>query len=105
MQGRRLQASEPFWGCDDTLFECQPICMKQMGTVTSKVSKKLCAGAPMDQCACKCLHEAQWTCEGAHEGATRSVVCEARLGAGELRTVGDKVCEMRGAPKPTCESH
>jgi hypothetical protein len=29
------------------------------------------------------------------------VVCEAKLGAGELRTVGDKVCEMRGAPKPT----
>jgi hypothetical protein len=28
------------------------------------------------------------------------VVCKARLGAGELRTVGDKVCEMRGAPRP-----
>merc|ERR1719421_1653406 len=45
LQGRRLQVSEPFWGCDDTLFECQPICMKQMGTVTLKVSKTLCAEA------------------------------------------------------------
>merc|ERR1719409_635817 len=97
LQGRaleRLQASAPFWGCDDTLFECQPICMKQMGAVTTKVSEKLCAVAPMDQCACKCYHEAQWTCEG------NSVVCKARHGAEELSTVGDKVCEMRGAPKP-----
>merc|ERR1719199_2093608 len=94
LQARRLQAAEPFWGCDDTLLECQPICMKQMGAVTSKVSNKLCAGAPMDQCACKCLHGAQWTCEGS------SVVCKAKLGAGELKTVGDKVCESRGAPKP-----
>jgi hypothetical protein len=95
LQGRRLQASEPFWGCDDTLFECQPICMKQMGAVTSRVSNKLCTSAPMDQCACKCFHEARWTCEGS------SVVCEAKYGAGELRTVGDKVCETRGAPKPS----
>ena len=48
----------------------------------------------MDQCSCKCFHEAQWTCEGS------SVVCKAKLGAGELKTVGDKVCESRGAPKP-----
>jgi hypothetical protein len=94
LQGRRLEASEPFWGCDDTLFECKPICMKRMGAVTSKVSDKLCAEAPMDQCACKCYHQAQWTCEGS------LVRCKAKLGAGELKTVGDKVCEMRGAPKP-----
>jgi len=92
--GRKLTASEPFWGCDDTLFECKPICMKQMGTVTSKVSDTLCAAAPLDQCSCKCLHEAQWTCDG------DSIVCKARYGAGELTTVGDKVCETRGAPKP-----
>jgi len=48
----------------------------------------------MDQCACKCFHEAQWTCEG------DKVVCKAKYGAGELQTVGDKVCETRGAPKP-----
>merc|ERR1712118_629733 len=48
----------------------------------------------MDQCSCKCFHEAQWTCEG------ESVVCKAKYGAGELQTVGDKVCEVRGAPKP-----
>merc|ERR1711869_67061 len=94
LQARRLTASAPFWGCDDTLFECKPICMKKMGVVTTKVADSLCSAAPMDQCACKCFHEAQWTCEGS------SVVCKAKFGAGELKTVGDKVCETRGAPKP-----
>merc|ERR1719224_424474 len=94
LEGRRLEASEPFWGCDDTLFECKPICMKKTGVVTTKVSDKLCTAAPMDQCACTCYHDAQWTCEG------ESVVCKAKFGAGELQTVGDKVCETRGAPKP-----
>jgi hypothetical protein len=93
-QARRLTASAPFWGCDDTLFECKPICMKKMGVVTTKVADSLCSAAPMDQCACKCFHEAQWTCEGS------SVVCKAKFGIGELKTVGDKVCETRGAPKP-----
>jgi len=94
LSARRLQADKPFWGCDDTLFECKPICMKTTGVVTTKVSDKLCSDAPMDQCSCKCFHEAQWTCEG------ESVVCKAKYGAGELETVGDKVCEVRGAPKP-----
>jgi hypothetical protein len=96
LQGRRLAASEPaFWGCDDTLLECSPICTRQVGAVTTKVSDALCAGEPLDPCACKCYHEAEWTCEGS------SVVCKARLGAAPLETVGDKVCEMRGPPKPT----
>jgi len=94
LQERNLEASAPFWGCDDTLFECKPICMKKMGVVTTKVSDTLCASAPMDQCACKCFHDAQWTCDG------DAVVCKAKFGAGELKTVGDKVCETRGAPKP-----
>jgi hypothetical protein len=92
---RRLEASAPFWGCDDTLFECKPICMKQMGMATTKVSDTLCAAAPLDQCSCKCLHAAQWTCE------EEAVVCKARYGHEDLKTVGDKVCETRGAPKPT----
>jgi hypothetical protein len=95
LQDRGLQASEPYWGCDDTLFECKPVCLRDTGVVTSRVSDKLCTAAPMDMCACKCFHEAQWTCEG------ESVVCKAKFGAGELMTVGDKVCETRGAPKPT----
>jgi hypothetical protein len=69
--------------------------MKKMGVVTTKVADSLCSAAPMDQCACKCFHEAQWTCEGS------SVVCKAKFGIGELKTVGDKVCETRGAPKPS----
>jgi hypothetical protein len=95
LQDRSLTASDPFWGCDDTLFECKPICVKKMGLVRTKVSDTLCAGAPKDPCACNCYHEAQWTCEG------NSIVCKAKLGASELQTVGDKVCETRGAPKPT----
>jgi hypothetical protein len=95
LRERRLEASAPYWGCDDTLLECKPICMKQMGVVSTRVSDTLCASAPIDQCACKCFHEAQWTCEGS------SVVCKAKYGAGELQTVGDKVCETRGAPKPS----
>merc|ERR1719182_68690 len=65
-----------------------------MGVVTTKVADKLCADAPLDECKCKCFYEAQWTCEA------NSVVCKAKFGAGELKTVGDKVCETRGAPKP-----
>ena len=68
--------------------------MKKTGVTTTKVADSLCSAAPMDQCACKCFHEAQWTCEGS------SVVCKAKFGVGELKTVGDKVCETRGAPKP-----
>jgi len=92
--GRRLQAASPSWGCDDTLFECKPICIQQMGAVSTKVADSLCAAEPMDQCSCKCLHAAQWVCEG------EEVVCKARHGEEELKTVGDKVCETRGAPKP-----
>jgi len=91
---RSLTASAPYWGCDDTLFMCKPICLRRTGVVTSKVADRLCASAPMDQCACKCYHEAQWSCDG------DAVVCKARMGSEELQTVGDKVCEMRGAPKP-----
>merc|ERR1712118_506110 len=44
---------------------------------TSRVSDTLCAGANMmNPCSCKC-------------------------GSGDLQTVGDKVCEARGAAKPT----
>jgi hypothetical protein len=56
LQSRRLEESAPYWGCDDTLFECKPICMKKTGVVTMKVSDTLCTAAPMDQCACKCFH-------------------------------------------------
>merc|ERR1719262_1142561 len=68
--------------------------MKKTGVVTTKVSDTLCTAAPMDQCSCKCYHEAQWTCEN------DAVVCKAKHGAGALETVGDKVCETRGAKKP-----
>merc|ERR550537_81085 len=68
--------------------------MQQSGVVTTRVSDSKCASAPMDQCACKCYHEAQWACE------VEAVVCKAKFAGGELQTVGDKVCETRGAKKP-----
>jgi len=94
---RRLQATAPFWGCDDTLFECKPICLKQSGPVTTRVSDTLCTAAPLDPCSCKCYHAAQWSCDG------DAVVCKAKYGEGELETVGDKVCETRAGDvkKPT----
>jgi hypothetical protein len=94
LQGRKLAASAPFWGCDDTLFECKPVCMQQSGVVTTRVADAKCASAPQDQCACKCYHEAQWACEA------DAVVCKAKFADGKLQTVGDKVCETRGAKKP-----
>ena len=74
--------------------------MKKMGVVTTKVADSLCSAAPMDQCACKCFHEAQWTCEVPSDERTSSVVCKAKFGHGELKTVGDKVdrrwdCNMK----------
>ena len=66
--------------------------MKKTGVTTTKVADSLCSAAPMDQCACKCFHEAQWTCEGS------SVVCKAKFGANELKTVGDKVSECSVLP-------
>jgi hypothetical protein len=97
LEGRSLtaSASASYWGCDDTLMECKPVCLKQTGVVTTKVSDKHCAGAQQpDECSCKCLHDAEWSCDG------DSVVCKAKHGAGELQIVGDKVCETRGADKP-----
>merc|ERR1719478_1957422 len=38
LQERNLEASAPYWGCDDTLFECKPICLKKTGVTTTKVS-------------------------------------------------------------------
>ena len=74
--------------------------MKKTGVTTTRVADSLCSAAPMDQCACKCFHEAQWTCEGS------SVVCKAKFGVGELKTVGDKVCDTcRGTFVAVTEGH
>jgi len=85
------------WGCDDTLYACSPICLKQTGPVTTIAGDELCAGQPMDPCKCKCYYNVEWVCDGAQ------VVCEASKGIERMR-VGDLVCENRGTPKPTVES-
>ena len=38
LQARRLEASAPFWGCDDTLFECKSV--SKMAP-TCKISAKM----------------------------------------------------------------
>jgi hypothetical protein len=89
-----VKESKPFWGCDDTKFECKPSCYKRTGLVTTKLAFRFCTDAPMDPCSCTCYHETQWICQGGE------VVCEARKGAEEPKVVGDLVCVSRGTPKP-----
>jgi hypothetical protein len=96
LSGRELseQESKPFWGCDDTRFDCKPSCYKRTGLVTTKVADRFCTDAPMDPCSCTCYHEVQWICDG------DDVVCEARKGGEPAKVVGDLVCVSRGTPKP-----
>jgi hypothetical protein len=102
--GRRLQVLPPTgrdtyrWGCDDTLFECAPVCFKTRGKVTTRVANARCGDLTMDQCSCKCYFEAEWQCED------NAVVCSVReSGTLARRTVGDLVCSSRGTEKPTYE--
>jgi hypothetical protein len=80
--------------CDDTLFECQPVCVETTGVTRSKVSVDKCPGVKPDQCACRCLYDAYWTCEH------NTVVCKATITGGVEQIVGDLVCATRGTPKP-----
>merc|ERR550514_573783 len=58
LQARRLEASAPFWGCDDTLFECKPICMKKTGVVTTNLALHTTESPSQVHCASwKHLHE------------------------------------------------
>lgn len=97
--GRRLteEPQGPFWGCDDTLFKCTPVCLEQIGVVTAITADSKCTGAPVDQCACQCYYSVAWSCQ---DGA---VVCVATKGV-EQMVVGDLVCSSRGTSKPSvCE--
>jgi len=59
-EGRRLSDEPTYsWGCDDTLFQCSPVCLKQNGPVTTLTSESMCAGEPMDMCKCKCYYDAE----------------------------------------------
>jgi hypothetical protein len=96
-EARRLEdAPTTAWGCDETLFQCSPICLKTTGVVTVEVTDSECAGAPMDPCQCSCLYDAQWTCD-----ESDTVVCKATdTFALESQVVGDLVCSSRGTDKP-----
>jgi len=92
----RLSVSS--WGCDDTLVECQPVCMSTTGTVTSIVHESKCAdaGPRPDVCSCKCYFDAKWVYDGTE------MVCKATMSGGDEieKVVGDLVCSTRGTPKP-----
>jgi hypothetical protein len=103
--GRRLEAERALqtqddglevtqFECDDTLFECQPVCVETMGVARSKVSVGKCSGVKPGQCSCRCFYDAYWTCEN------KAVVCKATITGGVEQTVGDLVCATRGTPKP-----
>jgi len=80
--------------CDDTLFECKPVCMETLGVVRNKVPDSKCAGSAPDQCSCRCFYDVYWTCEN------DAIVCKAKIQGGDEQTVGDLVCLTRGTPKP-----
>jgi hypothetical protein len=95
-EGRRLSDEPTYsWGCDDTLLQCSPVCLKQNGAVTTLTSESMCAGEPMDMCKCKCYYDAEWVCQD------DNVVCMAKRGVA-ASVVGDLVCETRGTKKPSC---
>lgn len=97
---RALQAqdggaeSQTRFECDDTLFECQPVCVATLGVTRSKVAPEMCRGVKPDDCSCRCFYSAYWTCEDGR------VVCKATISDGAEQTVGDLVCATRGTPKP-----
>jgi len=98
LRGRGLQTQDDGvtttkYECDDTLFECQPVCMKSKGVTRSKVSDDKCSGVKPTTC-CRCFYDAHWACEN------NEVVCKATMAGGEAQTVGDLVCITRGTPKP-----
>jgi len=83
------------WGCDDTGFECSPVCLKSVGVTMTNVASSKCAGVAPDPCGCKCYFNTAWTCEG------DSVVCSATDSRTlKTKTVGAKVCSSRGVERP-----
>jgi hypothetical protein len=84
--------------CDDTLYECQPVCVETMGVTRSKVPVDKCSGVKPEECSCRCFYDAYWTCED------NTVVCKATITGGVEQAVGDLVCATRGTPKPTWDA-
>jgi hypothetical protein len=97
LQARALSTVTYEWSCDDTGFQCSPVCLAQDGPVTTIASKAKCAGEPLDPCECKCYYDAAWVCSNGE------VVCQATKGI-ETMIVGDLLCENRGTPKPSFEA-
>jgi hypothetical protein len=99
LRGRGLQTQDDGvattkYECDDTLFECQPVCMQTTGVTRTKVGDYKCSGEKPTHCSCRCCYDAYWTVEKA------AVVCKASIAGSDALTVGDLVCIARGTPKP-----
>jgi hypothetical protein len=69
-----------------------------MGATRSKVSAQKCSGVKPDDCSCRCVYDAYWTCEN------NMVVCKATITGGVEQAVGDLVCATRGTPKPNWDA-
>jgi hypothetical protein len=113
---------KPMWACDDTRFECTPICIQTEGLVTVEVKKSLCT-EPVDPCLCNhvCYYDVRW--EQRQHVAARSrettydiwgnpvhvevegpdYQCVASQAGVEME-VADLVCQYRGSLKPTAET-
>jgi hypothetical protein len=114
---------KPMWACDDTRFECTPICIQTEGKVTVEVEKSLCT-EPVDPCLCNhvCYYDVHWEQRQHVSARTRTRTeydiwgnpvhvevegpdyqCVASQAGVEME-VADLVCQYRGSLKPTAET-
>jgi hypothetical protein len=95
--GDKGTIKNPTWACDDTRFECTPICIATAGKVTVAVQDSECT-EPVDPCLCNdvCYYDVHWDKPGSE------IQCYANQ-KGQKELVADLVCEYRGAVKPTEE--
>merc|ERR1719387_3182487 len=61
VEGKESTIRKPMWACDDTRYQCAPICIQTEGKVTVEVKKSLCT-EPVDPCLCNhvCYYEVHW---------------------------------------------
>jgi hypothetical protein len=86
----------PMWTCDDTRFECEPICVQTRNKVTVRLDDSKCT-EPKDPCMCtQCYYDVKWS------GQSDKIECMATQDGISL-VVADTVCELRGSPLPEDE--
>jgi len=122
-EDKDITIRKPMWACDDTRFECTPICIQTEGVVTVEVKKSLCT-EPVDPCLCNhvCYYDVHWEQRQHVSARTRTRTeydiwgnpvhveiegpdyqCVASQ-AGVEQEVADLICQYRGSLKPTPET-